>query len=823
MEITNGFGVNSQINAAKEAEEKRKAEEARKKAEEEAKKAADEAAKKAADDAARKSAEANKTKEKNKLDDINVLDLLLEEPEEVENSKSVSVEASNEIEKTDNISSTSSVDITKDVDRMTEEQAIAQGYTVIKSVDDLKLLNDNLKGKYVLMGDIDLSGVDWLPVGSVDEPFTGEFNGNGYSISNLSLNVNEGTATQNVGFFASTSDATISNLILDNVIVNTPASYNKGSVGTLIGVAADTNIDNVTVRNSKVQGHQKTGGLIGSIATNGVATNTKITNVNIDVEVNSSYYSGGLVGYVESLGNSSLIIENTVVSGNITANKKAAGGFIGEGGESIVTINKCNSSANVSAVDGAERIGGFIGNANGTKIAICNSNYTGVLAAQGDFQGEWYGHYMNDAHLSIFELSAGLPVDDILMIDGVEALTPIYNDITGQFEYETSVSTLTGLDKVVAMIRENPNLAEVITFNVMFDFEAMDGAYTPSEYAQYGVVQHLYEDEEGNVVNDVYIDNELDPYSTFHSPMDPLPQCEKCPKLPIPLYEETMVEGLYKDQQGKYYVLTAFGMKPTTLAFFFENQKTNVETRLDEDEVKYRDEMTSMVKGYMAAMRDVMKSYFNFEGSENQLIIGEPEYEYLKGKVAGGEQLTDLENLQYSFYELDKQIGDMVAGTLNNPGCGMGGNSSFLEATDAKPMYDENGNMRFKTLDGVELRQSLDENNNPIYNDNGDPVYENLDGEPFDGFADDVYVVRGYPKTDADGRFLYTDESGKSVYGAKNMNGSYSYTYEDGSAFEGDEGTLNQQLDEIDVASDYNNLEQQMIALLEEYKAKYSK
>ena len=101
-------------------------------------------------------------------------------------------------------------------------------------------------------------------------------------------------------------------------------------------------------------------------------------------------------------------------------------------------------------------------------------------------------------------MSAGLPVDDILMIDGVESLTPIYNNITGQFEYETAVSTLTGLDKVVAMIRENPDLADVITFNVMFDFEAMDGMYTPSEYAQYGVVQHQYEDEEGNFVSSIY-------------------------------------------------------------------------------------------------------------------------------------------------------------------------------------------------------------------------------------------------------------------------------------------------------------------------------
>lgn len=822
MEISNGFGVNSQLNAAKEADEKRKAEEARKKAEEEAKKAAEESTKKT-EEAARKAeeAQASKIKEKSKLDDINVLDMLLDDTvtsseAKVANDTTAVVEDIVNVEQANEVDTKKLDGLSHEVERMTEEQAIAQGYTVIKSAEDLKLLNENLNGSFILMGDIDLSDVDWQPIGTINKPFTGKFNGNGYSISNLTLNVDNGTATENVGFFASTSDATISNVILDNVSVNTPSTYNKGSVGTLIGVAADTNIDNVTVRNSSVHGHQKTGGLIGSITTNGAATNTKITNVNIDCNVSSSYYAGGLVGYVESLGNSSLVIENSVVNGYVSTSKKSAGGFIGEGGESIVTINKCNSNANVSAVDSAERIGGFIGNANGTKIAICNSTYTGALTAQGDFQGEWYGHYMNDAHLSIFELSAGLPVDDILMIDGVESLTPIYNNITGQFEYETAVSTLTGLDKVVAMIRENPDLADVITFNVMFDFEAMDGMYTPSEYAQYGVVQHQYEDEEGNVVNDVYIDNELDPYSTFHSPIYELEfEVGVSCNAPVFMYEETMVEGLYKDKQGRYYVLTAFGMKPTTLVFFFENQKTNVEKRLDEDEVKYRDKMTTMVKGYMAEMRNAMKAYYNFNGDEAQLIIGEPEYEYLKGKVAGGEQLTDLENLQYAYYELDMQVGDMVAGALNNPGCGMGGNSSFLEATDAKSMYDENGNMRFRTLDGTELRQ--------VTGDDGGTSYENLNGEAYSGNPAEVYVLRGYPKIDDEGRFLYTDESGKSVYGAKNMNGEYSYTYEDGTAFEGDETTLNQQLDEIDVSSDYNNLKAQMQALLEEYTAKFSK
>ena len=811
MEIPSNSYTYPSTSAAADAEAKRRAEEAAKKAAEEAaKKAAEEAAKKAAEEAAKNS----QPKKPSKLDDINVLDLLLEEPKP-ENTESETPPVTSTPE-TRGVSSVKT-ELETEVERLTEEQAIAQGYTVIKTAEDLKAMKNNPNGKYILMGDIDLSEIDWEPIGTEENPFTGIFNGNGYTISNMNITVDDGPKTENVGFFGCTDGATISNVILKDATISTPTSYNKGSVGTLIGSAKNTNIDNVTVVGATVSGHQKVGGLVGSIVYADGADN-KITNVNVDANVNGAYYSGGLIGYIEDLGTGTLLIENTSVTGNVQASKKSAGGFIGEAGSSIVTINKCQSGANVSGVDGAERIGGFIGNANGTKIAICNSKYTGQISAQGDFQGEWYGHYMNDAHVSIFELSAGLPVDDILLIDGVDGLTPIYNDVTGEYEYEISVSTITGLDKVVAMIRENPALADIIVFNVNFDFEAMDGAYTPSEYAQYGVVQHTYEDEEGNVVNDVYIDNELDPYSTFHKPITisspPSPCQGAC--FDGPLYEETMIEGLYKDQHGNYYVLTIYGMVKTTLSFFFDQQKTNVETRLDEDEVKYRDEMTEMVKGYLSVMRQEMKAHYGFTGDESELFIGEPEYEYLKEKMANGEELSDIENLQYAYYELDMKVGELVSNSLNNPGCGMGGNSSFLEETDAKPMYDENGNLRFQTLDGLELRQSVDEEGNPIAG-----AYETLDGEPYEGYADDVYIVRGYPKTDEEGRFLYTDESGKTVYRTQNMDGSYTYGYEDGTAYEGDTEALTQQLDEINLADEFKKLEEEMKKLLEEYKAKY--
>lgn len=99
------------------------------------------------------------------------------------------------------------------------------------------------------------------------------------------------------------------------------------------------------------------------------------------------------------------------------------------------------------------RAGGFIGCVNGSYIAICNSEYKGNLDVDGDFKGDWYGWYMNDAHVTVYELSGGLPVDDILNIEGIDALTPVTDPATGVSNYQVTVSTLTGLDKMVTMLR----------------------------------------------------------------------------------------------------------------------------------------------------------------------------------------------------------------------------------------------------------------------------------------------------------------------------------------------------------------------------------
>lgn len=725
----------------------------------------------------------------------------------------------------------------KEVSQLTEEEAIEQGYTIIKTAEDLQAIANNLSGKYILMNDIDLAGIEWEPIGKHDptaeDPwagaFKGEFNGNGFSIKNLTVAADKDDTS--VGLFGATDGATITNTIVENANVTAPSDYNEIAVGGLIGISRDTNIDNVTVTGN-IAGHQGVGGLIGVVDDSHGLGTTTISNVNTDVNVNSEFYAGGLIGRVDSTQHHALMIENCHTSGNVTVADSCAGGLIGEAGKTIITVNNCSSDMNIarendypselSGLLDTSRIGGIIGNCNGTFISVCNSEFTGTLKSDDEFQGEVYGWYMNDAQVSIFELSAGLPVDDILKIDGIDAITPKIDPQTGVAHYEITVSTLAGMNKIVDMIESNPKLADMVTFNIQFDFEAMDEAYENSEYSQYGVVQHLYEDEDGTIVNDVYIDNEIDLETTFNVTFAATKPCDECECKPGP--KKTMIEGLYKDDEGKYYIFTGEtggkydGFTEVSLEFFCANQRTIVRTRLDEDEVRMRDQLVSKTYEYQAEIQKALAEKYGYQLEDlYQFKIQEPEYKALKKKEAMGQTLTDEEKLKIELFELNYKVMNIVGEITKNEGCGMGGNASFLERTDGVPLEDEWGRTRYMTLDGIELRQKVDENGEPVLDDNGNPVFETLDGTIYDGSSGEPYIVRGFPVADENNNLLYTDSEGKTLTRTENEDGTYTFTYEDGTVYEGDPEELTQQLEEYSPADMYNDLNSQLTDLAESY------
>jgi hypothetical protein len=110
---------------------------------------------------------------------------------------------------------------------------------------------------YRLMADIDLAGYNSPvePIGTALQPFRGDFDGNGKTISNLKIECSSGDC---VGLFANVS-GDIHDVGLVNVEINAPQSMCVGALaGWMFG-----NLDRCYVNGGSITGADEVGGLVG--------------------------------------------------------------------------------------------------------------------------------------------------------------------------------------------------------------------------------------------------------------------------------------------------------------------------------------------------------------------------------------------------------------------------------------------------------------------------------------------------------------------------------------------------------------------------------
>ena len=263
------------------------------------------------------------------------------------------------------------------VNQLTEEQALAQGYTLIKTADDLNNIRNNLSGKYILMNDIDLSSYsNWQPIGSDTSIFTGEFNGNGHVISNLKINNPTGLG---VALFSYVS-GTIKNVGVENAYVNAATG-----VGILVGACMGGSIKN-SYTTGTIQNNELTmvGGLCG-MAGMGATIENAYSTADIKGSANGAGYSGGLIGVVEDL-----TIKNSFATGNVTG-YAYVGGLIGGGQNS--TISNSYATGNVH---GDLYVGGCLGMGFNSQIDSLYS--TGRVSGNNHvagFSGAYSGTIVN--------------------------------------------------------------------------------------------------------------------------------------------------------------------------------------------------------------------------------------------------------------------------------------------------------------------------------------------------------------------------------------------------------------------------------------------
>ena len=280
---------------------------------------------------------------------------------------------------------------------------------------------------FVLTANIDLGNKDWTPIansfsdallgGSNYRVFAGNFDGNGYTISNVSIGSEAAPLEADVfGFFGAT-EGKISNLNLNTVSIHGIAKV--ASIGAVVGFA---------------------GGLVGSLG--GSIENCHVTGLTMDMSAPSNVYAaaywvGGLVGALDG----TQFINECSVSGGITekAGKGSIGGLIGELGKAAkITYSRSNVTVNVKADSrGGANVGGFIGKGNGktdaeTVIRNCyaTGNVTGG-AYTGGFAGGLWGLNIKNCYASGNVSQAAVAMASFV---GTDASDPnYYGSITNCF------------------------------------------------------------------------------------------------------------------------------------------------------------------------------------------------------------------------------------------------------------------------------------------------------------------------------------------------------------------------------------------------------
>lgn len=278
---------------------------------------------------------------------------------------------------------------------ITAKVTVTPKYTHIYTKEDLNNVRNDLSGAYLLMNDIKFTpedfleggafyndGFGWIPIGAVvKEPFMGEFNGNGHTISGLTINkayynycglfgVNRGNVTSlrltdtiidgkiglNMSVTSSTPD--ISGDIDyedknvwtepdDSITADSLEKYDRTGKSTAnIGIVCGFNLGTVKkcFVSGEISGNNSAGGITGR---NG----GKISQCATDVTINDAAVSGGIVGITNAYSNIIDCVADGTIGGTLSGG--IAGSISGTVQRVYSTVKGTDLESNFGKISGA--------------------------------------------------------------------------------------------------------------------------------------------------------------------------------------------------------------------------------------------------------------------------------------------------------------------------------------------------------------------------------------------------------------------------------------------------------------------------------------
>lgn len=274
----------------------------------------------------------------------------------------------------------------------------------IRTVAELKAMEDDLDGNYKLAANIDLGTSEWTPIGKdKNTPFTGRLYGNGYQITGLSITDNSQVYS---GLFGCCK-GTVTNLTVSGTILTDGSNGDSYRyAGGISGFAENATIEkctnlveiNVSNENETIGTYTYVGGIVGAAdgSTNifECKNETDITAVS-PKGTRADAMAGGIVGEAFNGGKIQNCENTGIISSNASNGTKywvssCAGGIAGSAGLSKITdcINRGNVFAEGSIFisgdyDSMVLAGGIAGHSNKSGN-VSGENFADNIQATGN-------------------------------------------------------------------------------------------------------------------------------------------------------------------------------------------------------------------------------------------------------------------------------------------------------------------------------------------------------------------------------------------------------------------------------------------------------
>ena len=331
---------------------------------------------------------------------------------------------------------TNQYDIYNETNEIKTEQFSGDGSAhnpyIIESFSNILFLEQSVNtskidyyGKFFIQtNDIDMENYEWTPVGKNEKlSFRGNYNGNGYKIKNIKITQAQyNYSGKYAGLFGCCKENEITNVCLENIIININVGHVISHVGLLVGYGDQCNITNcksagdIAILSDKAQA--SLGGIIGTaFFSYPMSHHPVITNCesNITISSNSAVPNiGGIAGRTTNYDVGNCSSNNTIyyngtmayVGGMMGGCHNGIGGIMGVNLGGV--INKCESN-----IDGHfkydAKAGGIIGCSDDGVVKNCSAIGT-VRKVKSNEEPEW-------VNLIAFDYNSQVPEDCICEIN----------------------------------------------------------------------------------------------------------------------------------------------------------------------------------------------------------------------------------------------------------------------------------------------------------------------------------------------------------------------------------------------------------------------